>query len=263
MIIARRARNARGLRRSRQPRLCCGRQLLDQLNGWERAHEGHGLAPPEWHQLGACRFVRHLPERAGEARPQRKLQCLGIGHLGTKRLRMARARRPVTALVISIASSVPARSRARYSGVTAVSGQPRNAVPSLTPLGPRGKGRRDSASIGDAARGDDRNPHRVDDLRHERPFPACSKRAFASAVVKACVVATSWMPPPPEAASEITVAALAFGISEISRNSCWPRVKYKLSSLPPACSHSREIAACRSSGFARPPLMYSRVKPPS
>jgi len=139
MIIARRARNARGLRRSRQPRLCCGRQLLDQLNGWERAHEGHGLAPPEWHQLGACRFVRHLPERAGEARPQRKLQCLGIGHLGTKRLRMARARRPVTALVISIASSVPARSRARYSGVTAVSGQPRNAMPSLTPLGPRAR----------------------------------------------------------------------------------------------------------------------------
>jgi hypothetical protein len=139
MIIARRARNARGLGRSRQHRRCFGRQLVDQLNGWERAHEGHGLARPEWRQPDACRFVRNLPERAGEARLQRKPQCLGTAISVTKRSRMARARRPVTALVISIASSVPARSRARYSGVTAVSGQPRNAVPSLTPLGPRAR----------------------------------------------------------------------------------------------------------------------------
>src|SRR5215469_5769231 len=86
--------------------------------------------------------------------------------------------------------------------------------------------------------------------------------SLASAVVKAWVVTEPSMPPPPVATNASTLAALASGISEITRKSYWPSVKYSDTSYPPACSQSLEMAACLSSGRANPPLMYSRVNRP-
>ena len=81
---------------------------------------------------------------------------------------MPRAGRPVMRLVRAVPSSRAARSAARYGAEILASGAPQIGRADLHAGRAQRQGGGDAARVADAAGGDHRHPHRVDDLRDQR-----------------------------------------------------------------------------------------------
>ena len=130
------------------------------------AHQYRGLARPERHQLGACVFLGHSPERADDARLQWKLQGLCTGHLNKQAIAYSAGRatgKGMGRLGSVVAHYIEARpARCRHCGLRTT--QKRRAE--LHAVRTEGKGGGDPLYVGDAAppRGPVSAP--ASDLRH-------------------------------------------------------------------------------------------------
>ena len=96
-----------------------------------------------------------------------------------KRLRIPRAGRPVKRFVSLVASSRASLSAARWRGRRRRLRRLQVRGADLRGAGAEREGGRDAPAVGDAARGDDRKPNRVDDLRQKREQARLGGDVFA------------------------------------------------------------------------------------
>ncbi len=93
---------------------------------------------------------------------------LAVRYSSTKRLRNPLAGRPVKTLVTTVSVSVAEVNRLRYAGCAPLSRASRKRVPIWTPAAPSASAATSPRPSDDPARCDDRDPHRVHDLRNKR-----------------------------------------------------------------------------------------------